>query len=118
VRTDLLEIAALLEQVDDPDPASVNAIHELLADGGGPLYNPTVQVSELHATLHDIGAGLARSHNDQRRRRVDSNRSSSTPTRSFRRALRRRSGVMKPNPKGMGTRLPAVAAELHYPPHR
>lgn len=73
VRTDLLEIAALLAQVDDPDPASVNAIRELLAGGAGPLYNPTVQVSELSATLNDIRAGLACSHSDQGRRQIGSN---------------------------------------------
>jgi hypothetical protein len=62
VRTELLEIAALLEQATDPDPACVREIHELLTNGDSPLYHPGVHVSELYATLHYIRAGLRRDH--------------------------------------------------------
>jgi hypothetical protein len=58
VRTELLEIAALLEQVHDPDPACVHEIHELLANGDSPLYHRGVHVSELYATLYYLRAGL------------------------------------------------------------
>jgi hypothetical protein len=51
VRTELLEIAALLEQARDPDPAYAEEVHELLANGDSPLYHPGVHVSELYATL-------------------------------------------------------------------
>jgi len=61
VRTELLEIAAMLERAHDPDPASVAALHELLANGcDSPLYNANIHISELHATLHGVRAGLAR----------------------------------------------------------
>jgi hypothetical protein len=60
VRTDLLEIAAILEHAHDPDPTSVAALHELLANGcDSPLYNADIHVSELHATLHYARAGLS-----------------------------------------------------------
>ena len=62
VRTDLLEIAALLEQSCDPDPASVKAIHRLLANRDSPLYDPGVHVSELYATLYYVRAALERNH--------------------------------------------------------
>jgi hypothetical protein len=59
VRTDLLEIAAMLECAHDPDPAGVAALHDLLADGcDSPLYNSDIHVSELHTTLHYVRAGL------------------------------------------------------------
>jgi hypothetical protein len=58
VRTELLEIAAMLEQVSDPDPACVTEIRDLLANGDSPLYHPAVHVSELYATLYYIRAGL------------------------------------------------------------
>lgn len=59
VRTDLLEIAALLEHAGNPDPARVAALRNLLANGcDSPLYNPEVHVSELHATLDYIRSGL------------------------------------------------------------
>jgi hypothetical protein len=64
VRTELLELAALLEQATDPDPACVKEIHELLANGDSPLYHPRVHVSELHAALYYIRAGLVRGHAD------------------------------------------------------
>ena len=62
VRTALLEIAALLEQASDPDPALVDEIRELLTDGNSPLYHRSVHVSELYATLYYIRAGLQRDH--------------------------------------------------------
>jgi hypothetical protein len=59
VRNDLLEIAAMLENAPDPDPASVTELQELLANGcDSPLYNPDIHVSELRATLHYARAGL------------------------------------------------------------
>ncbi len=59
VRSELLQIAAMLERTDDPDPASVKAVHELLANGcDSPLYNPDIHVSELRATLHSVRAVL------------------------------------------------------------
>lgn len=60
VRTDLLEIAALLDRAHDPDPASVAALHDLLANGcDSPLYNADIHVSELRATLHYVRCALA-----------------------------------------------------------
>lgn len=60
VRTELLEIADLLERVAEPDPACVAAVRELLRNGcDSPLYNPDVHVSELRATLHYIRARLS-----------------------------------------------------------
>lgn len=59
VRSDLLEIAALLEHTHDPDPARVAALHNLLANGcDSPLYNTDIHISELHATLHYVRSGL------------------------------------------------------------
>jgi hypothetical protein len=62
VRTELLQIAALLERAHDPDPACVKEIHELLADGNSPLYDRGVHVSELYASLYYIRAGLVGDH--------------------------------------------------------
>ena len=59
VRADLLEIAATLERAQNPDPACVATLHELLANGcDSPLYNPDIHVSELRATLYSVRAGL------------------------------------------------------------
>jgi hypothetical protein len=59
VRTDLLDIAAILEHTPNPDPARVAALHDLLANGcDSPLYNPDIHISELHATLHHVRSGL------------------------------------------------------------
>jgi hypothetical protein len=58
VRTDLLEIAALLEQAHDPDLDCVLAIRELLANGDSPLYTPGVHIPNLHTTLDCIRALL------------------------------------------------------------
>jgi hypothetical protein len=52
VSAELLELAALLDITDDPDPPGTRALLRLLTDGGeSPLYNPRVHVSELQATL-------------------------------------------------------------------
>jgi hypothetical protein len=62
VRTDLLEIAAMLERAHDPDPANVAALHDLLASGcDSPLYDPDIHVSELRATLDYVRSGLTAS---------------------------------------------------------
>ncbi len=59
VRTDLLQIASLLERTDDPDPMSMGALSELLANGcDSPLYNADIHISELYATLYYIRIGL------------------------------------------------------------
>jgi hypothetical protein len=59
VRTDLLEIAATLERTHTPNPACITTLHQLLANGcDSPLYNPDIQVSELHETLDHIRSGL------------------------------------------------------------
>jgi hypothetical protein len=59
VRTDLLEIAALLEDARNPDPACIAALHNLLANGcDSPLYNAHIHLSELRATLDYIRSGL------------------------------------------------------------
>jgi hypothetical protein len=59
VRTQLLEIAAALERAQNPDPADVATLRELLANGcHSPLYNADIHVSELHATLNHICVAL------------------------------------------------------------
>jgi hypothetical protein len=59
VRTQLLELAALLEHAQNPDPARLAALRDLLSNGcDSPLYNPDIHISELHATLHYIRTGL------------------------------------------------------------
>jgi len=61
VRTDLLEIAALVECAQHPDPACVAVLHGLLANGcDSPLYNSDIHISELHAALEYVRGGLAR----------------------------------------------------------
>ena len=53
VSADLLEIAARLEVISDPDPATCGALHRLLTDGcESPLYNPAVHPSELAAVVY------------------------------------------------------------------
>jgi hypothetical protein len=59
VRSELLELASALEQTDDPDPACVALIHELLTNGCSPLYNPNLPADDLHATLTHARAGIA-----------------------------------------------------------
>jgi hypothetical protein len=59
VRTDLLEIAAILEHTHSPDPARVGALHDVLANGcDSPLYNADIHISELLATLDYVRRGL------------------------------------------------------------
>ena len=59
VRTELLEIAAMLERTHTPNPACITTLHQLLANGcGSPLYNPDIHVSELRETLDHIRSGL------------------------------------------------------------
>jgi hypothetical protein len=58
VRTDLLEIAALIERAENPDPDCVAALRNLLLNGDSPLYHPGVPVSELYATLDHVRSGL------------------------------------------------------------
>ena len=59
VRSELLEIAALLDRALAPDPASVQALHDLLAHSGrSPLYDSRTPFSELEATLEYIRSGL------------------------------------------------------------
>ncbi len=59
VRSDLIEIAHLLHQLPDPDPASTAQLRQLLGDGcDSPLYNPELHPSELKATLYYVKARL------------------------------------------------------------
>jgi hypothetical protein len=59
VRTELLEIAALIEHAQNPDPDRVATLRNLLANGcNSPLYNADIHSSELLATLHYIRTGL------------------------------------------------------------
>ena len=59
VRADLLEIAAMLERTQTPNPACVTTLHRLLSSGcDSPLYNPRIPVSKLEATLAQVRSGL------------------------------------------------------------
>jgi hypothetical protein len=59
-RTKLLELAALLEHAPAPDPASVIALRDLLANRrDSPLYNPNIPAVELDEALKRIRSGLA-----------------------------------------------------------
>lgn len=59
VRADLLELAAMLEHTLNVDPDRIATLQDLLANGcDSPLYNPDIHISELHATLHYLRAGL------------------------------------------------------------
>jgi hypothetical protein len=67
VRTELLEIAALLEHTHDPDPDCIAALRDLLANGcDSPLFNPDVHVSQLHGTLDYVRSGLCRESRGER----------------------------------------------------
>jgi hypothetical protein len=60
VRSELNEIADMLDRFDGPDPTAATMLHDLLADGSqSPLYNPAVHVSELRATLYYARSRLA-----------------------------------------------------------
>ena len=49
----------MLERTHDPDPARVEALRNLLANGcDSPLYNAEIHISELHATLNYVRSGL------------------------------------------------------------
>jgi hypothetical protein len=59
VRADLLEIAAMLERSQTPDPTCVATLHKLLSNGcDSPLYNHRIPMSELQATLDHVRSGL------------------------------------------------------------
>ena len=59
VRTDLLELAALLERAHEPDPTCIAELHNLLANGhDSPLYNANIPVEELRTTIERVRAGL------------------------------------------------------------
>jgi len=59
VRTDLLEIAAMLERAHDAEPQCVTALHDLLAHiGDSPLYDSKIPFCELETTLDYIRSGL------------------------------------------------------------
>ena len=67
VRSELLEIADLLERTHDPDPACVASLHELLRNGcDSPLYNAEVHESELRATLYYARRALLETSPEQR----------------------------------------------------
>jgi hypothetical protein len=53
VRSELQEIAALLEHASRPAPAAVAELDALLGNGcDSPLYNPEIHDSELRAALY------------------------------------------------------------------
>jgi hypothetical protein len=59
VRPDLLEIAAMLEHTQAPNPVCLATLSDLLTNGrDSPFYNPRVPVAELHTTLDDIRSEL------------------------------------------------------------
>ena len=59
VRTNLFEIAALLEHAYNADPICIERLHALLANGhDSPLYNTNIPFSELEATLDYVRSGL------------------------------------------------------------
>jgi hypothetical protein len=64
VRTDLLEIAALLERARDPDPECITVLQTLLANhtADSPLYNPHTPFAELEAILDKVRTGLLPVH--------------------------------------------------------
>jgi hypothetical protein len=59
VRTELLELAAILEHAHDPDRASVAELRDLLSNSSdSPLYNANIPAAELDEALQRIRAGL------------------------------------------------------------
>ena len=60
VRLELLEIAALLEHAQNPDPSRVRAVRELLRDRTSPLHDAAVDVAELRTTLEDLRQALGK----------------------------------------------------------
>ena len=59
MRVELLTLADALEHRHEVDPTSVALLHELLADGCSPLYNPNARAEDLHATLTRVHAGIS-----------------------------------------------------------
>ena len=60
VRPQLLEVAATLERLPDPEPDTLEAVRSLLTDGcTSPLCNPDVPAQQLHEALGRIGAALS-----------------------------------------------------------
>ena len=60
VRPQLLEVAATLERLPDPEPDTLEALRSLLTDGcTSPLYNPDVPAQQLYEALGRIGAALS-----------------------------------------------------------
>jgi hypothetical protein len=52
VRSQLLEVAATLERVPDPEPDTLETLRWLLTDGcTSPVYNADVPIAELSAAL-------------------------------------------------------------------
>jgi len=59
VRSELLELAALLEQAQDVDAECLAEVHRLLTSGcDSPLYNPDIHPSEMLATLYFLRSRL------------------------------------------------------------
>jgi hypothetical protein len=59
VRSELLELAALLEQAHDIDPETLADVRRLVTSGcDSPLYNPVVHPSELLAALYFLRSRL------------------------------------------------------------
>lgn len=59
VRSDLLEVAATLERVTNPDPSTLTTLRWLLTDGcTSPLFHPDVPMADLVATLEMVQAEL------------------------------------------------------------
>jgi hypothetical protein len=60
VRTELLELAALIEQARDIDPACLAEVRRLLTSGcESPLYNPDIHPSEMLAALYFLRSRLS-----------------------------------------------------------
>jgi hypothetical protein len=52
LRSELLEVAAMVERAQEPDVACMAALRSVLRDGGtSPLYNPAIDPRELAETL-------------------------------------------------------------------
>jgi len=65
VRAELLELAALLEELDQPDPVAVARLRWLLRDGiASPLYDPTTPADELGVVLRHACMRLSLSQPD------------------------------------------------------
>ena len=59
VRSELLELAALVRTLPDPDPAAISTLHALLTDGcTSPLFNEDVPADRLKVILNRVHAAL------------------------------------------------------------